>query len=285
MNILIGIPFYNSEKTLHLAIKSVINQTYTNWQLILLNDGSTDSSVEIAKFYSKLDKRITLVDDGYNKGLVFRLNQIIEMSKFDLIARMDADDIMLPQRLEKQIKIFTNNSTVDIVATAIYTIDHNNKPIGKRDNFPINQTNINDIFSKPFIVHPTLLVKNSWYQNNKYNDQYLRAEDYELWCRSFNHTNFFRIEEPLLIYREGNVNIDNYRLSMISVRKVLLKYFNQLSFYDFTKYYILTHIKSFIYAFFGFFNIQFILSSHRNNNLKQDEIDFINTYIQQLDDL
>jgi glycosyltransferase involved in cell wall biosynthesis len=285
MKILVGIPFLNNQKTLHLAIKSVLNQTYKNWDLILINDGSTDSSIEIAKYYANLDNRITIIDDGYNMGLIFRLNQIIDLSKVDLIARMDADDIMLPTRLEKQVNIFKINSNIDVVASAIFTIDQKNKPIGKRDLYPFSFKNINDILSKPFLVHPTILVKTSWYKKNKYDEQFLRAEDYELWGRTFNYTIFYRIEEPLLIYREGNVNINNYKLSMISVRKVLLKYKKSLGFYVFIKNYIYTYLKSFTYHLFGLLNIQFLLSSFRNRNLKPEEIDYLNNYIHKLKEL
>ena len=97
----IGIPFYNASQFLEYAIKSVINQTYTNWELILVDDGSTDDSLSIARSFN--DQRIKILSDGVNKGLVSRLNEIILNSRGSYIARMDADDIMHFERIEKQI--------------------------------------------------------------------------------------------------------------------------------------------------------------------------------------
>lgn len=285
MHITIGIPFFNNEKTLDLAIKSVINQTYKEWELLLINDGSTDSSIDIVNYYIKNDPRIKLINDGYNRGLVFRLNQIIEISNFELIARMDADDIMLPHRLEKQIEIFNLNKDIDIVASAVYTIDEKNLPIGKRDIKPISLNKPSDIFFKTILVHPTILVKKNWYKVNKYDDQFLRAEDFELWCRSFQKTKFYRIEEPLLLYREGNVNIKNYNKSMASVRKVLILNHHNLNSFKFLKGYISTYLKSVLYILFGQFKMQFLLTSIRNSSLTKDENQYIYNYIQVLQKL
>src|SRR5690242_569481 len=99
----IGLPFYNNRSTLELAIKSVIAQTYSNWNLILLDDGSTDGSREIAKNYVDDDK-ISLISDGINKGLICRLNQLAHLATGKYLARMDADDLMDPERIKKQVE-------------------------------------------------------------------------------------------------------------------------------------------------------------------------------------
>ncbi|MCW1511070.1 glycosyltransferase family 2 protein, partial [Acinetobacter baumannii] len=95
----IGIPFYNAENFLANAIQSVINQSFKDWELILVDDGSTDKSLDIAREFEKKDNRIKVISDGLNLKLPARLNQIITISKYDFIARMDADDIMHPDRL------------------------------------------------------------------------------------------------------------------------------------------------------------------------------------------
>lgn len=285
MKITIGIPFYNNEKTLELAIKSVIAQTFKNWELFLIDDGSTDNSVEIAIKNANSDSRINLICDGANKGLVFRLNQIIDIANGDYIARMDADDVMLPERLEKQLAVFNENPKIDVVATAAYTIDENDNPIGIRDMDDINLKNKKDILKKSLLVHPSILVKKEWYKLNKYNKKYIRAEDYELWCRTFTFTNFYRIKEPLLLYREGNTNIKNYVASMKTLRMIYRNYSkgllsnNELAIEIFKSY-----LKGFLYRLMGFFNLQYLLTSKRNNSLTKAQIAYVEKAIFKLKD-
>ena len=109
----IGIPVYNAEAYLEYTICSVLAQTYRNWELIIIDDGSTDNSLLIAKKYEEIDNRIRVISDGINKKLPHRLNQIIHESKYDYIARMDADDLMSNDRIEKQISILNLNKSID----------------------------------------------------------------------------------------------------------------------------------------------------------------------------
>ena len=111
----IGIPFYNAEAYLEDAIKSVLAQTFQEWELILVDDGSSDGSLDIAKKYEQLDSRIRVISDGLNKKLPTRLNEIIKEAKFNLIARMDADDLMDIERLEKQYAFLSANPEYDLL--------------------------------------------------------------------------------------------------------------------------------------------------------------------------
>ena len=283
VKITIGISFYNNERTLDFAVKSVVNQTFKSWELFLIDDGSSDNSINIAQNLVGLDSRISLICDGTNKGLVYRLNQIIDVANGGYIARMDADDVMLPERLEKQISIFVNNPKIDVVASAVYTIDENDIPIGIRDTDDIDLKDKKDILKKSLLVHPSILVKKEWYKSNKYDKKYIRAEDFELWCRTFTYTNFYRIKEPLLLYREGNTNIKNYVASMKTLRMIYRNYSkgllsnNELAIEIFKSY-----LKSFLYRFMGFFNLQYLSTSKRNNSLTKIQIDFVKNFILEL---
>ena len=110
----IGIPIYNAESTLIDAVRSVFAQTHKNWELILVDDGSTDRSLEIAKSID--DPRVTVYSDGENRKLAGRLNQLVSMAKHDFIARMDADDMMAPNRIETLLKILVNNDKYDLAS-------------------------------------------------------------------------------------------------------------------------------------------------------------------------
>jgi len=283
MNITIGLPFYNNEKTLEMAVKSVLLQTLKSWELILIDDGSKDESVVIANKMASMDDRIRVISDGQNRGLVFRLNQIIDIAEADYIARMDADDIMLPERLEKQLEVFNSYPKVDVVATAAYTIDENDNPIGIRDTEPIVLNNGKDVFKKSILIHPSILVKKEWYKSNKYDKEFIRAEDFELWCRTFKYTNFFRITEPLLLYREGNVSVKNYTLSMKTLRMIYRKHARAiLSNSELALALLNTHLKSLLYQFMGSFGVQHILTSRRNDSLSPAQIKYINAFILKL---
>jgi glycosyltransferase involved in cell wall biosynthesis len=264
----IGLPFFNNEKTLANAIKSVLKQTYKNFELLLIDDGSTDSSLKIAEELCNNDQRVHLIKDGLNKGLVSRLNQIIDTAKGYYIARMDADDIMMPTKLQKQVAVFEGISEVDVVATAAYTIDERNHLVGIRDVLPIEIKSEKDVIKSSLLIHPTIMAKTSWYLRNKYDEAYVRAEDYELWCRTFKHTKFFRITEPLFFYREGNVNIKSYCLSMKTLRKIFDVYGPLYLSSTETKLEIIkTFSKEFTYKVFGFFHVQHLLSAKRNHIL------------------
>ena len=99
------------------AIRSIFYQTHKNWELILVDDGSTDRSLNLAM--SIIDERIRVVSDGENKGLSYRLNQIVSLARYSLVARMDADDLMAPNKFQKQIKILNDNPELDLISTKL----------------------------------------------------------------------------------------------------------------------------------------------------------------------
>lgn len=203
MYVSIGIPVYNAKKYLELAIVSVLSQTHQQWELIIIDDGSTDNSLAIAKRYEKLDSRIRVISDGMNKKLPYRLNQIIQESKYDYIARMDADDLMSTDRLEIQLRSLKENPDIDFVTTGCLTIGKNNELTGIRTgkNFQMNAHMI--LEGTTNILHASLIARKAWYTRNLYNTSNIQAEDYELWLTAAkkNDLNYIVIEEPLYWYR------------------------------------------------------------------------------------
>jgi glycosyltransferase involved in cell wall biosynthesis len=283
--ITIGLPFYNNQGTLEIAIKSILFQTFQNWELLLINDGSTDDSLNIAKKYAQLDNKIRLISDGENRGLVYRLNQIIELSKNEFVARMDADDIMHPDRLLKQIDVFEKDFTIDIVATAAYSINEKNMPISIRDNFPIIADR-KKCLNNSLLIHPSILVKTQWYKKNNYNADYLRAEDFELWVRTISSTNFYRIQEPLLFYREGNVSLKNYKLTA-KTRILIYKNYSKgvLTNVEMKKEIMLIKLKVLVYQIFSIFNLQFILTKLRGKSISSNNCEEAQKIIAQIENL
>ena len=200
----IGIPFYNSEKFLSKAIQSVLKQTYTNWTLILLDDGSTDNSLNIAKEFAEKDSRIKVLSDGQNKHLAYRLNEIAKLCQTKYLARMDADDIMHPERLEKQLKILEQNPEIDVLGSNAYSIDDNDNIQGIRMKIDNNEFKLLDCKS---FIHPSIIAKTTWFRANPYDEKMVKAQDYELWQRTLSKSVFKVYTQPLLFYREFG---DNY---------------------------------------------------------------------------
>jgi glycosyltransferase involved in cell wall biosynthesis len=205
MSLSIGIPFYNCERFLPDAIRSGFAQTYQEWELMLVDDGSTDRSLDIAR--SVNDPRVRVLSDGVNRHLAYRLNQLITESKYDLIARMDADDMMFSKRLETQLSFF-NDSKINIVSSAACTVNDENRIKAIRNGK--GQPNISPIgvaLHKHMLLHPTMMVRKKWYRENQYNPEYHVAEDLELFLRStikgtLDSSMVHFINAPTLFYRE-----------------------------------------------------------------------------------
>lgn len=167
----VGISFYNAERFLDDAIRSVINQIYSEWILVLLDDGSVDNSLGIAAKYSG-ESRIKIISDGQNKGLIYRLNQLISMCNTKYFARMDADDIMHPERLQKQIDFLEANPLVDIVGSWAYSIDINNKILGILKTIK-NPKSLSNVLEHSCFIHPSIIGKTSWFKKNQYDIDFL----------------------------------------------------------------------------------------------------------------
>jgi glycosyltransferase involved in cell wall biosynthesis len=275
----IGLPVYNAEKFLKEAINSILNQSHSNFELIIVDDGSTDKSINIIKSFN--DKRIVLYQDGVNKGLPARLNEISILAKGRYLARMDADDIMHPERIKRQLEILEKNIDIDVLGTNAYSIDENNVINGVRMT----------LYKKPKLtkvkgfIHPTIIAETSWYLRNPYNENATRIEDYELWQRTHNNYNFAVISEPLLYYREfGEKYFMKYFKSLQGHKYVLTRSF-KISMYKFIifffKNYLFTLLKGIVYFTFNIFKIEHILISRRNFELNNKQITEADYYLKK----
>lgn len=221
----IGISFFNAESSLLDAIRSVFVQTHQNWELILVDDGSTDRSLEIAQSID--DPRVRVYSDGENKKLAARLNQIIDLSKYEFIVRMDADDLMAPDRIEKQLKILVENNDIDLVSTGVLSLNDNDEPVGVRLVSQEHKLTAKKLlYGQSGIVHASVVARKTWYQRNYYREDYPAAEDSELWIRAYSSSDLkvFFVREPLYFYREdGNVTkekvLRGYRLGRRMIKK------------------------------------------------------------------
>jgi glycosyltransferase involved in cell wall biosynthesis len=225
MAVTIAIPFFNAEAYLNDAIRSVFAQTYQDWELILIDDGSTDKSLEIAN--SIKDDRVWVISDGKNKRLAGRLNEVTKIAKFDYIARMDADDLIFPSKLATQLAHFEKDPNLDIVTTGVYSVTNNLEIQGVRGQ-DFEYPNFESIISRKLgVVHAAILAKKSWYERNQYDESLKIAQDLDLWIRAAKKNDFKikSISDYLYIYREeGNITKDKLLRAYKNERKMIKKY-------------------------------------------------------------
>ena len=237
------------------SIKSILNQTYKNFEFIICDDGSTDNTFNYLKKFEKLDKRIKIIKNFRNYGLGYSLNRCIALSKGIYIARMDADDCSLPNRLEIQYNFLKKHQSFGFVGSYSYLFTSLKKKliIRKTHRFP---TKKHFLFGNPF-MHPTLMFRKKIYKYLKgYNaHKNLREiEDYELLMRAY-YNNFkgTNLKTPLLKYRLKNKR-RNY-IYRINEAKIQFKFFSLLklplwSFFFITKTlladFLPNHLKKFL---------------------------------------
>jgi glycosyltransferase involved in cell wall biosynthesis len=220
----IGIPFYNAEAYLGDAIRSIFAQTYHDWELILVDDGSTDRSLEIAR--AVRDPRVRVISDGQNRRLPYRLNQITAEARTDFLGRMDADDLTSPSRFEKEMAFLSEHTEIDLVSTGVCSITNDKRPIGVRSIAPgriIDGRSL--LLGHSPIMHPAILGRRVWFQRNPYDASVDRIEDYELWLRAYskNDLKVHVMSEPLFYYREEE---------NVTARRLLTVYAGQRRLYS-----------------------------------------------------
>lgn len=221
-------PVFNAEKYLAEAIDSIISQSFEDWELVIINDGSTDSSLSIIETY--VDKRIRLINNPQNIGLIKTLNNGINLCHGEYIARMDADDISHPERLQQQVNFLEQNNNHILCGTNATVINNKGECTGKIVNPSDNiYLQINLLFTNPFI-HPSVMLRKSALVNTLFNEKAIHIEDYELWTRLAQTGQVANLRQALLQYRwhDTNVSVEHAQTQEIAkneiIRSQLLKF-------------------------------------------------------------
>ena len=192
---------YNGEKYLGEAIESILKQTFTDFEFIIIDDGSRDNSLAIVHDYVRQDERIQIIEHRKNQGLSVSLNKGIRVARGEYIARMDADDISIPDRIAYQVAYLDANPHIDVCGSWLEMIGDR---MGQVVEFPLDHTSIylQMLFSNP-IAHPTVMVRAiSAAKNSMLYDEDVRyAQDYELWTRAIEFLRFANIDQALVLYR------------------------------------------------------------------------------------
>ena len=229
MLISVIMPCYNAEKYLKEAIDSVLAQSEKNFELLLINDGSTDLTESIIKSYS--DPRIVYLKNENNKGLIYSLNKALKQSNGSYIARIDADDICKKNRLLCQVEFLEKNVEINVVGSNAELIDENSNVIGEL-KMPKKDKDIKAaLFAYSPFIHPSVMFRRIALENVFYNIDYHRVEDYELWIRLSENNKFHNINEKLICYRiledseSNSLNRDAYAkgISLMKIYKELFE--------------------------------------------------------------
>jgi lipopolysaccharide/colanic/teichoic acid biosynthesis glycosyltransferase len=197
----------NEEVHLRSALDSILAQTFTDWECLIFDDGSTDATARIAANYAESDSRFRVFSSTESMGLAPRLNQLALEARGSLIARMDADDLMLPERLASQVAFFagldSEHRDHTVLGGSVVLMSPGGTDLGNRAAPTKAKLSIREF---PPVLHPTVMASTTWFHTFPYDEseKFRRAEDSELWVRSHRTTTFANLIEPVLRYRTIN---------------------------------------------------------------------------------
>lgn len=200
-------PVYNTEKFVPMSIDSILNQTYTQFEFVIIDDGSKDSSWQIVQTYAEQDSRIVALQNEENLGIVQTLNRGLSIANGKYIVRMDADDISPLDRLEKQVAYMEQNPTVGVLGTNITYIDEDDQPYHQGKLKHELEESVSfiqwSLLWRCAIYHPTVMIRKSILDETGYlyKENFKYAEDYDLWTRMMHHTEIARLHDTIVQMR------------------------------------------------------------------------------------
>ncbi len=207
----VAMSVYNGASHLALAIESIVTQTYGDFEFLILNDGSSDASADIINHYAALDRRIRPIHRE-NRGLIASLNQLVDEARAPLIARMDADDISLPERFAKQMAFLTSNADYGVVGTWTSDIDEHGAPfaVTGADHPTDHDAFIASIGHISMLCHPSVIMRRDLVISvGGYHNAFKHCEDYDLWLRLASVTKLCSLPDRLVQYRHWDNQVSS----------------------------------------------------------------------------
>ncbi|WP_452224240.1 glycosyltransferase family 2 protein [Lacinutrix chionoecetis] len=239
------IPTYNCEDYIKDAVQSILNQSYSNFECIIIDDCSTDQTVSKIKAFN--DNRIKLIVKPKNSGYTKSLNYGLTIAKGKYIARMDGDDISLPNRFEKQIEVLEKNHDIVVCGSIFKILDSDVVISAPEEHDDIKLA----LLRESCIGHPTAIIRKSTLDKNNinYNTEYEPAEDYDLWVRLSQLGKLYNIQEVLFLYRvhDNQVSTTKKEIQRKSASKSRFNMLCSLNF-EYTEKEKEAYIKQFSYT-------------------------------------
>jgi len=225
------IPTFNREHYIGRALESVLNQTYTDYEIIIVDDGSTDRTEEIIRRYQETSGNIRYIHTTENKGAPAARNRGIREARGTYIAFQDSDDVWMPEKLEKQLKVLAESSSaVGLVYAGFWFVKGDTREYIPRPSYKKKEGNIaNELLKGSFIGTPTILIKKECFDKAGLFDESLpQLQDWELMIRVSGHYQYRFIDEPLLCAHYHGDNISDDQVSNIRAREMIFaKHYNK----------------------------------------------------------
>lgn len=201
----IGMSVRNNAATLPFTLRSILRQTCTDWELIIIDDGSTDDTPAVVRRFT--DPRIRLLTDSTSRGLAYRLNQAVDLARGRFFARMDGDDVCFPERLALQSAFLASRSEIDLLGSGGVVFTGEGKVLGVR-HAPIMHE---EICARPwsgfYLAHPSWMGQTAWFRRHRYDERALKAQDYDLLLRTHRESRFAALPDLLIGYREERLDV------------------------------------------------------------------------------
>jgi glycosyltransferase involved in cell wall biosynthesis len=217
----IGLPVFNGADTLQRAVSSILSQSFQQWELVILDDGSSDSTLALCSMFK--DPRIKVVTENHQRGLAARLNQIIAGTKSEYFARMDADDVAFPKRFELQLSALNADPALSVVGCSALMFRQRGVAVGVMRS----PTSHREIGGRPAggfsLFHPTWMGRSVWFRSHLYDPTFKRAQDYELLLRTLPTSRFGAVPEVLLGYHYERQSLRKRLLTRRYAAKALVK--------------------------------------------------------------
>lgn len=216
-------PVYNAGKFLVRSIESIQTQTIGNIEFLIVDDCSTDNSWSIIKKYAKRDKRIQAFKNKKNVGLVASLNMLLPKTKGQYIARMDADDISLPNRFAKQIALLEANPQLIACGGHEYIINERGRTIAEK-YFPTDQTNCYNLITNVMVIQPPLLMARAQVMRKlKYDNHIFKNDDISMHFKLLEYGGFSNVDEIIFKYRKRPDSLTHKHPKQVFYRALLVR--------------------------------------------------------------
>lgn len=223
-------PCYNASKFLTESMNSILGQTYQDIEVIAVNDGSTDATLETLLRYSVIDNRVRVFDSKTNAGVTKALNRCLMLSRSEYLARMDADDVAMPDRIEKQVLYLDEYKDIGIIGSRFWSMDESMKTIKWSNNVPTDPEEVKTTLANHCCIgHPTVMMRRRVIEEiggYDESEQYDLVEDYEFWLRASKKFKIANLPQYLLKYREhdGQVTVNKTETQRRNFEAVRKKY-------------------------------------------------------------
>ncbi|OLT14210.1 hypothetical protein BJF78_19600 [Pseudonocardia sp. CNS-139] len=220
----VAMPVRNVAATVDLAIRSIAEQTFPDWELVVVDDGSTDATPEILTRWSAADARVRTHVDGASRGISARLNEAVRLARGELVARMDGDDISFPQRLEVQVGYLRAHPDVDLLGAGEMVFASTGELRGFRTAPPDHPAITADVLGGIPVSHPTWVGRREWFLRNPYDPAATACEDQELLLRAHATSTYANVPDVLLAYREDRIKLRRSLAARAATAAYLLRH-------------------------------------------------------------